>query len=193
MCHLLSETSIFVALPNDSLCQLVGTPITELKPHTLGFLSGEATGVGDSFKPRPAKRQMDEDRRPTKRRRVEKTNLATLPPDSAPDANMKQLNVKLNSSRSVFASFVCATDLTIFPNRRSATDIIFPRVRILYARPMMSKDVQSGRRCIAVGLPSTRNFFCTELVSFCTDLFDRYFATSRTCETSGQRRRTLQG
>ncbi|KAI0043825.1 hypothetical protein FA95DRAFT_1458892, partial [Auriscalpium vulgare] len=32
MVHLLTETSIFVSLPNECLCQLTGRPVVELKP-----------------------------------------------------------------------------------------------------------------------------------------------------------------
>lgn len=35
---------------------------------------------------------------------------------------------------------------------------MFPRVRIFYARPLMTKDARPGQRCIAVGLPLMRVF-----------------------------------
>ncbi|PCH42204.1 hypothetical protein WOLCODRAFT_34310, partial [Wolfiporia cocos MD-104 SS10] len=35
MFHLLTETSIFVALPNDCLCQMTGEPIVRLEPPKL--------------------------------------------------------------------------------------------------------------------------------------------------------------
>ena len=35
MLHLLVDTSLFVSLPNDCLCQMTGNPVTNLKPSDL--------------------------------------------------------------------------------------------------------------------------------------------------------------
>ena len=100
MYHLLSETSIFVALPNDSFCQLVGTPITELKPHTVGFISDKTTAP-ESCKHQTTKRPADEARRITKKRRVETIPSTTSAPDCISNTNVTCASGPPNSNKSV--------------------------------------------------------------------------------------------
>ena len=74
MLHLLSETSIFVSLPNGCLCQMTGDPILHIRPPFL--LSDKSVGVGHgpSSPERGAKRRRvgeQESERPCKRRKRE--------------------------------------------------------------------------------------------------------------------------
>ena len=72
MLHLLTETSIFVSLPNDSLCQLSGQPLTLLKPDNENMLDWLMRPAPDSLGKRtrshiteaPAKREDSEDHSP---------------------------------------------------------------------------------------------------------------------------------
>jgi hypothetical protein len=101
MYHLLLNTNIFVSLPNDAFCQLVGLPITELQPHTLGLMSAKA-----DVKPQAENKPAEEDRKRLKRKRVENVALNSLTTDVAPKPNAKHLNGKSNGRKSVLSFFL---------------------------------------------------------------------------------------
>lgn len=157
MYHLLLNTNIFIALPHNCFCQLVGTPITELKPHTGGFLQVGPIPDAMVATALPAKRMAEEDRRPKKRGRLDKLDTAVS--QDAIVANVGQdhpegqrrSGVKSVSSW-LFAAYVRYLHLC----RRTPADIPFVRARMFYARLTMAKDPDSSRRRIVVGLPPHR-------------------------------------
>lgn len=165
MYHLLLNTSIFVALPNDSFCQLVGTPITELKPRTLGFLSAKTAALDHNPKP-PLNGPTDENRRPPKRRRVEDAVLTVPTAETAPEINDRYgKSVATRSANFGFSSYMA--EYNTFPSRRTPADISFSRVRIFYARPVMTKDTTTGHKYIAIGLPPNREAMFFTYIFFC--------------------------
>ena len=121
MYHLLMNTSIFVALPNDSFCQLVGMPITELKPYTLGFLSANTTVLDRSPKPQTTKSRTDEDHRPLKRRKIEDARLIESRTENDPKTN--NTTGRLCGTKSVFFLF---SILQNNENIRLPTDVVRP-------------------------------------------------------------------
>lgn len=76
MFHLLTRNSIFVALPNECLCQIAGPVITDMKPTStfIGMPVEEPASVAGTKREAPAT-----DARPRKRPRVEATTSAMKP------------------------------------------------------------------------------------------------------------------
>lgn len=77
MLHLLTETSIFISLPNQCLCQMTGEPLIHIVPSNSGTLlkvSEPISARASNILVKPsAKRKAPgnhEDERPTKRLRV---------------------------------------------------------------------------------------------------------------------------
>ncbi|TFK18118.1 hypothetical protein FA15DRAFT_603881 [Coprinopsis marcescibilis] len=86
MLHLLSETSIFVPLPNGCLCQVTGEPVVFLVPLTKGLLgktsANPATNIRLLKRPLPlSEAESESGSPPHKRPRLMKPAKFLLPPD----------------------------------------------------------------------------------------------------------------
>lgn len=64
MLHLLTETSLFISLPNGCFCQMTGEPIVNVKPP-VSFLGGLGLQTDDNRKRKASEATGDEP--PTKR------------------------------------------------------------------------------------------------------------------------------
>lgn len=124
MLHLLTNTSIFIMLPNQCLCQLTGQPLIYITPPKLdGSVSPSELGTYGLGK---RKRDLLECSAPRKRLKV----------------------TVLENSRRVFSNSL--VNATIFSfERRTASDILFVRARVFYARP----NREPNSRRLIVGLP----------------------------------------
>ncbi|KAI5122895.1 hypothetical protein M0805_007573 [Coniferiporia weirii] len=142
--HLLTETSIYVPLPNDCYCQLTGTPLIYVAPPK-ERLAVEPVGPGRSVNEKPQKRkseageELHQKRAAKRRRRKHPVNEEYMVP--------VPLVREENSTK---------------PKSRAATDIPFARTSLFYGRPC--RQAKTGR--ILLGLPSDHVLNRMELTSW---------------------------
>jgi len=139
MLHLLTETSIFMSLPNGCLCQLAGEPIIYLTPKLQDTSNpplnaptdGNQEATGKRLRP---KDPSDTEERPNKRRRLDASKI------KAKNALGKQyVNTPL---------FWPQVDTL----SSSPADITFTRVRLFHSKPNFIPQTNQ----ILVGLPLNR-------------------------------------
>ncbi|KAF7974772.1 hypothetical protein HWV62_11243 [Athelia sp. TMB] len=114
MLHLLTETSIFVSLPNQCLCQVTGDPLIHMIPPTpvLQRPPRLAPEAACSAEMRPAKRKAidHQDERPNKRMRLcetitpspiakRATSMNTIALDSVPPVDIRVIRTRMFYSR----------------------------------------------------------------------------------------------
>ena len=141
MLHLLTETSVFLSLPNGCLCQVTGVPVIFVTPiaqndQTLFSLQpcekdGPISNKKRSF---PA---LDKKERPYKR---QKLHPADLPYIYRRQPGM--INLYSDYRTTVFG-------------RSTPADVVIMRARIFYSRP----NFVPHTNCILVGLPLKRRVF----------------------------------
>jgi telomerase reverse transcriptase len=78
MLHLLTNTSLFVALPNDCLCQLVGEPIVYIHLDNLQLFTAEPPPKRPTKRPLPFSEEGV--RGPAKRAKLTKAGSSALGP-----------------------------------------------------------------------------------------------------------------
>jgi len=142
MVYLLTETSLFVSLPNRCLCQIAGEPVIHLVPSLRDVTqSSKMPEVGaDSIpKKRPFARPDGEAGKPSTKRRKIKSGSRV----SQMVVPTKRLAARL--------SFVTSSNNI----RSSPADISFTRVRLFYSKP----NYIPHTNLIVVGLPLKRAFF----------------------------------
>lgn len=98
MTHLLKNTSIFVPLENDCLCQMAGKPLIYLKPPTApiaGFQANPPPVLPNPLKKRTFK-VLEEEERSTKRLKLTEGNVSRPPSFDrlAPDVGDKRRYVR---------------------------------------------------------------------------------------------------
>jgi telomerase reverse transcriptase len=143
MLHLLTETSVFLSLPNGCLCQVTGIPVIFVTPivqndQTLFSLQPCEKGETVSNKKRsfPA---VDKEERPCKRQKL---------------ANFTSSRSDVKSSKtSEYVNPYQGCQSTNF-YRSTPADIVIMRARIFYSRP----NFVPHTNCILVGLPLNRRF-----------------------------------
>lgn len=149
MLHLLTETSIFVSLPNQCLCQVTGDPLIHMVPPASGVPARtDSPPANDSpaAKTKPAKRKASdqlEDERPRKRLRLYESVSSMSTANAAPGtARPTQRQVCISQPLSA-ADLACSV---------SPVNIRVVRTRMFYARP----ECVPNQTHIVVGLPPTR-------------------------------------
>ncbi|KIM40519.1 hypothetical protein M413DRAFT_73071 [Hebeloma cylindrosporum] len=94
MLHLLTETSIFLSLPNGCLCQLAGEPIIYLTPKIQDisnpFINTPARGTEEATgkRQRQNAETNDTDGRPNKRRKLDASDIKSKNAHSKQYANL---------------------------------------------------------------------------------------------------------
>ncbi|RDB25955.1 Telomerase reverse transcriptase [Hypsizygus marmoreus] len=127
MLHLLTETHIFISLPNDCLCQMTGEPIIHTKPagdSTEQIRNEQSTVSKILSKRRFPFAENDQEQRPAKRQKT-KMHAKAKANNPAATANTN-------------------------PKLRSATEIPLIRARLFYSRPRLVPQTNQ----IIVGLPA---------------------------------------
>lgn len=75
MLHLLTQATMFVRLPNDCLCQIAGTKITELVSRSANPEPALTLKTGDGKTPRPHKRAGELEGEGEQRRKRQKLDI----------------------------------------------------------------------------------------------------------------------
>ncbi|KAI0955894.1 hypothetical protein AcV7_006436 [Taiwanofungus camphoratus] len=133
MFHLLTETSIFISLPNECLCQMTGEPIIHLKPPSI------VSGIHEA---QQASAKMDS-------KVFGSHRCKRKPKEPHPDERPAKL-LRRNDSASSCSSVVAQTAKPHQISRRhTPADITFVRSRMFYSWPHFVPHASN----IAVGLP----------------------------------------
>lgn len=146
MFHLLTETSVFIPLPNECLCQVTGEPIIHLKPppivkriHGLQGLPSTVHSKPDNLKRKAPDTQDLE--RPRKRSKGEcRTDSIT-----SAHGTIKPEPVK-------YVRILSQNDSCSLSIRRTPADVVIPRSRLFYSWPYLVPQ----RGTILIGLPPKR-------------------------------------
>ena len=139
--HLLTETCVFLALPNGCLCQMTGDPIVHLKPPQIGeaFLQNEGRIASRGVKRRCIKGYSEE--RPSKR--LKRTHT-----DSGQGSNIR------NRSPERYVGFYTTLEQALRLCSIMPADVAFVRARMFYSRPSFVPHTKK----MVVGLPPKRSF-----------------------------------
>jgi telomerase reverse transcriptase len=140
--HILTDTSLFLPLPNGCFCQVTGPPLVYTKPPqpVLSFGIGQDTKAPQSSRPTKRKESPEQTGgRPLKRQRTSSHQLIT----SQPTVVETKKCADPMRARTVLLTTIL---------RRTAADITFPRARLLYSR---ASNVTNTNRQV-VGLPVKR-------------------------------------
>lgn len=145
--HLLTETSIFIPLPNDCYCQLTGKPLIYLSPANNGIalrIGRSARTSEDSVTTACKRKSPDETstERSQKRFRCKK--------DSGTKSPTRDLYVGLNILHK--SASECIRDSMDNKQKKAAADIPLARISLFYSRP--SRQGKTGH--ILLGLPPDR-------------------------------------
>ena len=95
MLHLLTQTTMFVRLPNDCLCQIAGTKITELTSRSANPEPALTLKTGDPKALRPHKRAgelADEGEQQRKRQKLDAPDGKTLSRTTSENASKPIIN-----------------------------------------------------------------------------------------------------
>lgn len=135
MLHLLTETSVFLSLPNGCLCQVTGVPIIFITPnvqndHTSIFLH-PCEGNGTTSKKKRSFPAVDQEERPSKRPKLADYTTSRSALTLSNKTGYAQLIPRLPG------------------NRSTPADIVVMRARVFYSRP----DFIPHTKHILVGLP----------------------------------------
>ena len=152
MFHLLSETSIYVPLPNNCLCQLTGTPLVHLPlPNTYVGEANRRSGWTAQRQSKSMKRKSDcvLDNRRAKRAKLEPRPVLDM-------RHSENAHVQATSQMFVVPSEGRCTScsLTFYPHSHTAADICFARISLFYTRPSR----QPKTKQIVLGLPRNREY-----------------------------------
>lgn len=142
MLHLLTETSIFLSLPNGCLCQLAGEPIIYLTPKiqttTDPSLNAPTKGTQETTRKRQRRNAPSEaEDRPNKRRKLDASDIKAK---------------KAHSKQYVISPFFL-TSINVVSS--SPVDITFTRIRLFHSKPNFIPQTNQ----ILVGLPLKRRLF----------------------------------
>jgi telomerase reverse transcriptase len=145
MLHLLTETSIFVALPNDCLCQVTGDSILNLPlPRLPSSMELQHPPKRPHYKPH-------DEEPPSKKLRRCTSMLARTGSGASTVQDRKGQALKADIVRFVSDSQIRCTPHAI-SSRIAPSNISLCRVRIFYANPVCVP----GSNRLAVGLPPKR-------------------------------------
>jgi hypothetical protein len=148
--HLLTETSVFLALPNDCLCQMTGPPLVFKKvPELLRPEVPIPAGRNSSGMLKRKAPMIGLMERPPKRARL---NTDEPLEDVAIQAIKATRSVVLKNIADVADADILCSLPPINSQVRTPADVVFARNRMLYARPVRVPDTDQ----LIVGLPPTR-------------------------------------
>lgn len=150
MMHLLTDTSIFVSLPNDCYCQMSGKAILYLRP-----LPGNPIAEKSAAQKRPLDSGSGSYEQQAKRVKLSSNN-------------------QTSAERFVVTIFRAWRMMTTDLGDRQAADIVFTRRKLFYSRPIY---VNEPRR-LAVGLPPRREHSHLSYLSLVTWGCSRFFKSN---------------
>lgn len=156
MLHLVLDTSLFVSLPNDCLCQLVGPPLMFRDIPAITGVAMKSQLPQDSVSMAGAgvlKRKFADDHdsnRPSKRLRLARESSTVK---GAPEAKAAEVQPITDNSGTKLDLLFSEKHQTVGAESiRTPADIAFARARIYYARAQRIPETDT----VLVGIPVAR-------------------------------------